>query len=119
MFMRNLLVFGLIFSINFFPMQMAFAETTVGSIETKAASLETKSITLEAVKRSNTLQEMDITFWQTMPFATLWTYLAERQISGAINPAMTTHWEIILPLAAVVSITNAWYYTHKVPPPNE
>ncbi|MBI5399219.1 hypothetical protein HZB07_01190 [Candidatus Saganbacteria bacterium] len=70
--------------------------------------------TVEAVKKANVWQEIDITFWQTMPFAIFWTHLAERQISNMIVPGAATRWEIILPISAVIALGNAWVHNRRL-----
>ena len=59
-------------------------------------------------------QEFDITFWQTLPFATLWGYFIDRQLSSLILPGSAAHWQAILPFAAFVSAGNAFIHARKV-----
>lgn len=52
-------------------------------------------------------QEVDITFWQTLPFAVFWGHLIERQISALILPGSPAHWNAIALFAVTVSLGNA------------
>ncbi|MFH1386194.1 MAG: hypothetical protein ABIH50_00825 [bacterium] len=64
--------------------------------------------TNEAEKR-NFWTEFDVTFWQTVPFATFWGYVIAAQVTpGAIN------WNIILAGTTAVSAGNAYLYARKV-----
>ena len=93
--------------IAYLSCQPVIAITIIPSVETTVMTKETKAVP------PNVLQEMDITFWQTLPFATFWTYLAERQISGYMTPGMETNWQIIFPVSAAISFGNAWVHSQK------
>lgn len=68
----------------------------------------TASTTAEASK-PNFLQEFDIVFWQTFPFAAFWSYAIAMQVAGggALN------WNNIAGVAAVVSAGNAYLHARK------
>jgi hypothetical protein len=51
--------------------------------------------------------EFDITFWQTLPFAAFWCYLAAAQFSPVVE------WQYVFPLAAAVSAVNAGVHARK------
>ncbi len=55
-------------------------------------------------------QEADITFWQTLPFATLWGYFIDSLVFSGSQP----HWVGIASFAAVVSAGNALIHARKV-----
>ncbi len=71
------------------------------------------SVTLEA-RTLNFWQEADITFWQTLPFAALWGYFIDRQLSSFMYPGSEAHWRVILPFAVVVSAGNAMLHAREV-----
>lgn len=50
----------------------------------------------------------EITFFQTFPFATLWGYFIDQQLSKLMFPGSTPHWNVILTFAGVVSAANAF-----------
>ena len=57
----------------------------------------------------NILTEFEITFWQTMPFAVFWGYVAASQLSpGALN------WTPVFAVALAVSAGNAYYHARQV-----
>jgi len=58
----------------------------------------------------NFLQELDITFWQTAPFAIFWLYNLDGWIAVAGHP----HWEAILAASAIVSFVNASIHAKDV-----
>jgi len=62
---------------------------------------------------SNYWQEFDITFWQTLPFATLFGYFIDRQLSTLMFPGSAVHWQAVLPFAVAVSAGNALINAHK------
>jgi hypothetical protein len=68
--------------------------------------------TLEASSKFH--QQFDITFWQTMPFATLWGYFIDRQLSNFMYPGSAAHWQVIIPFAVAVSATNAALHAQRV-----
>ena len=58
-------------------------------------------------------QEFDITFWQTLPFASLMGYFVDRHLSSIMFPAAAAHWQAILPFAIVISAGNAFIHAGK------
>ncbi|MBU0671670.1 MAG: hypothetical protein KJ732_01435 [Candidatus Margulisbacteria bacterium] len=62
--------------------------------------------TAEAATK-NYLQEVDVVFWQTLPFAALWGHFLERQLSSVAFPGSAAHWDVIMVFATAVSATNA------------
>lgn len=54
-------------------------------------------------------QEFDITFWQTLPFASFWGYVIGTQMAGggAVN------WNLIFPVVTGVSLLNANLHAKK------
>lgn len=66
-------------------------------------------LTLEANRQPNFLQEFDITFWQTLPFASFWGYVVGTQMAsgGAVN------WNLIFPVVTGVSLLNANLHAKK------
>ncbi|MFC1637537.1 hypothetical protein ACFL1W_00805 [Candidatus Margulisiibacteriota bacterium] len=63
---------------------------------------------------ANFWQEADITFWQTLPFATLWCHFADRQASTYMFPGSETHWEAVLVFATIISVSNALFHASEV-----
>ena len=61
----------------------------------------------------NFLQETDIVFWQTLPFATFWSYVIERSASSMMLPGAGPHWPVIIGLAVVISGGNAMIQAQK------
>ena len=78
-----------------------------------ARTLETSS-SVEASVEKNFLQEVDLTFWQTLPFAALWCFVVERQLSGIMYPGEAARWEAIITFAAVTSLGNALFSAGRV-----
>ncbi len=64
-------------------------------------------------------QEADITFWQTLPFATLWGHFIERQFSAIMFPGAAAHWNAIAAFATVVSAGNALIHAQRVTQKNK
>ncbi len=79
-----------------------------------AETAEVFSVTTAEARTSNFYQEFDITFWQTLPFATLWGYFVDRQLSSFMFPGSSAHWNAILTFAAVVSAGNAFLHSRRV-----
>ena len=54
--------------------------------------------------------EFDLTFWQTLPFATFWSYALAAQLdkSGAVN------WSPVLSAALLLSLGNAAVHAWRV-----
>lgn len=67
----------------------------------------------ETIEASSRWQEFDITFWQTFPFATIFGYVIERQLSVLMFPGQEARWEVIFPFAAVISGLNALLHTQR------
>jgi hypothetical protein len=69
----------------------------------------TSPVTQEVRMQANFLTEFDITFWQTLPFAALWTSLAATQLAsgGAVN------WNSVLYISAAASAVNAFVHAKK------
>jgi hypothetical protein len=74
--------------------------------------------TMEAVVPSNglakSLQETDITFWQTFPYATIWGYFIDAGTSNIFSLAGAPHWGPILGFSVGVAAVNAVLHTQKV-----
>jgi len=69
----------------------------------------TSLATQEVRSQTNFLTEFDITFWQTLPFAALWSSLAASQFTagGVVN------WNGVLCFSAAVSAVNAFAHAKK------
>lgn len=54
--------------------------------------------------------EFDLTFWQTLPFATFWSYAVANQLAhgGALN------WSPVMNAALLVSVANAVIHARNV-----
>ncbi len=63
--------------------------------------------------QANYLQEFDITFWQTLPFAAFWANLIDRQLATTIGLAGAPHWTAILGAAALISAANAAFSAER------
>lgn len=63
---------------------------------------------------SNFWLEFDVTFWQTLPFATLWVYFADSQLSRIMYPGAGPHWNAVLTFATILSAGNAWIHASEV-----
>ena len=75
-----------------------------------AATGEATSLSsLEVRPQANFLTEFDITFWQTLPFAALWSSFIASQLAagGAVN------WSHIGYFSAAVSAVNAALHAKK------
>jgi hypothetical protein len=74
--------------------------------ETVAA---TSPASREAGPRANFLTEFDITFWQTLPFITMWSSFAASQLAagGAVS------WNNVLYFSAAASAVNAFVHAKK------
>jgi hypothetical protein len=78
-----------------------------------AETLEASIITDEAGS-VNFWQEADITFWQTLPFATFWGFLIDGSLSGLLSVSGAPHWAAIVSVAAIISAGNAVSHARKV-----
>lgn len=83
--------------------------TSVFALTEEASFLATPE-----VRSTNFWTEADITFWQTLPFATLWSYFAERQLSNFMFPGAAPHWDAVIFIATVVSGGNAFFHSQRV-----
>jgi hypothetical protein len=76
-----------------------------------ADTLEAKSLVSGEAKQqtANFLTEFDITFWQTLPFAGLWSYFIASQLAGggAVN------WSHIGYFSVAASTLNAFIHAKK------
>lgn len=63
-------------------------------------------LALTGEAQSNLLTELDITFWQTLPFAALWSSLAASQF-GVVN------WGGVLGFSVAASAANAFLHARK------
>ena len=63
----------------------------------------------EVSRQTNFLTEFDITFWQTLPFAALWSSFAAAQLAagGPVN------WSAVLSFSAAASAVNAFAHAKK------
>lgn len=68
-----------------------------------------EAVTEEANFRSN----FEITFFQTFPFAVLWGYFIDQQLSNLMFPGTSPHWTAILTFAGGVSVANAFYSNYQ------
>jgi hypothetical protein len=62
----------------------------------------------------NFWQEFDITFWQTLPFATLGMYFVETQMSNIMFPGSEVHWNAIMLFSTIISAGNAFIQAGEV-----
>lgn len=72
------------------------------------------SLVTPSLAKTDFWQEADITFWQTLPFATLWGHLIERQFSALMFPGAAVHWNAVVAFATVVSAGNAIIHARRV-----
>jgi hypothetical protein len=64
--------------------------------------------TAEVSQKINFWTEFDITFWQTLPFATFWGYVVASQLSpGVVN------WSPVMNFALAVSVGNAIIHARR------
>ena len=78
-----------------------------------AETVEVSSLITAETGKAIFWQEVDITFWQTVPFATFWGYFLERQLSSLISPGTAVHWEVILPFTVLISAGNAYLHAKR------
>ena len=55
-------------------------------------------------------QEVDIVFWQTLPFAILWTHFLERQLSSRSE----ANWDLIISSSTFLAFWNGVMQAQKV-----
>lgn len=79
-----------------------------------AQTMESVSLITPEARTLNFIQEIDLTFWQTMPFGLMWGYFIDQQITSAFNLPDAPHWVPILSFSAVVSFLNAYRHSQKV-----
>ena len=69
--------------------------------------------TVEAVaapaRQTNFLTEFDITFWQTLPFAALWSSV----IAGQLAPGGAVNWNQVAYVSLAVASINAYLHAKK------
>ena len=95
--------------------------TPVFSETKEAAPLETTTLEVSSVvtpevtaTKHNYLQELDITFWQTLPFAAFWGHFIDKQLSHYLSVSGAPHWGVILSFATIVSMGNASIHSRRV-----
>jgi hypothetical protein len=71
-----------------------------------------RAVTDEAMT-PNLWQEFDITFWQTLPFATLFGYFIDRQLSSYMFPGSEVHWQAVMTFSVIISAGNAFLHTNQ------
>jgi|GEM_PF-1293240 len=79
-----------------------------------AETMEASSLATAEAAGGKFLQQFDIVFWQTLPFAALWGHVLDRQLSSFMYPGSAAHWEVIVPFAIAVSATNALLHARRV-----
>ena len=85
------------------------------TLEVNVVSNEvTTTSSLEPLNVGKFWQEFDITFWQSLPFATLWGHLFERQAANYLYPGIAARWDVIMTFAVVTSVGNAWFHASSV-----
>ncbi|MBN2057850.1 MAG: hypothetical protein JW782_03535 [Candidatus Saganbacteria bacterium] len=85
---------------------------------TTAPTLPATAVSSEA-GQVNFLQEFDITFWQTLPFAALWSSFAERRLSEMLFPGQGMRWQAVALSTLIISTANAWLHASQVVSENE
>ncbi|MFH1541903.1 MAG: hypothetical protein ABIE84_02295 [bacterium] len=78
------------------------------------AFCETATPEAQPQPEHNFWQEFDITFWQGLPWITIWTHFAERQIQAQQNPGQPANWTVILSASTVLSAINAYQHSRRV-----
>ena len=63
----------------------------------------------ESAHQTNFLTEADITFWQTLPFAALWSSL----IAGQLTPGGAVNWSGVAYVSIAVAAVNAVLHAKK------
>ena len=87
---------------------LTFVITPVVAETAEAASF----VPLEA-NSHDFYQELDITFWQTLPFAAFWGHFVDSQVSNYLFPGTSPHWDVIVAFATIVSAGNAYFHARK------
>jgi len=82
-----------------------------------AETIEVSSVTTAEGHVFNFWQEFDITFFQTLPFATFWGYVLDQQFSNLMSLGSQPHWNGVFAFATVVSVGNAWIQANRVVSP--
>jgi len=59
--------------------------------------------------QANFLTEFDITFWQTLPFAALWSSLA----ASVVTPGGAVNWGGVMGFSVGASALNAWLHARR------
>ena len=78
-----------------------------------AQTLEAYSLATPEAVSGKFLQQFDIVFWQTLPFAALWGHFFDRQISAYMFPGSSAHWQAIASFAVAVSTVNAYLHARR------
>lgn len=102
--------FSVLLLLVFFSSSFAVSNEVVSTSTQEVAAASTREVTVASI---NFWQECDITFWQTAPFAVFWTGLLDTQLSSYLGIVGATHWEIVLPVAIVISAGNAYLHASK------
>ncbi|MFA6169347.1 MAG: hypothetical protein WCW67_04325 [Candidatus Margulisiibacteriota bacterium] len=97
----RLITIGLICLLAISPVLATTAEV--------AAAVPAPVVASTEAKPANFLTEFDIVFWQTAPFAALWTYVFDRLIFSS----QPVHWDAIGILGTVISVGNASIRANK------
>ncbi len=63
----------------------------------------------DEARGANFLTEFDITFWQTLPFAALWSSLAV----SAVSPGGAVGWGGVMGFSVAASAANAFLHAKK------
>ena len=66
------------------------------------------------VEAHNFWQEIDIIFFQTLPFAAFWGHVLDQNICANLAISGAPHWNAIVGFAVVVSAVNAKMHAQKV-----
>ena len=70
---------------------------------------ETMEAVPSAARQTNFLTEADITFWQTLPFAALWSSI----IAGQLSPGGAVNWSQVAYVSIAVAAVNAYLHAKK------
>ena len=69
----------------------------------------TSTVTQEVRTQANFLTEFDITFWQTLPFAALWSYF----VAAQLTPGGVVNWGHVGYFSVGASALNAFVHAKK------
>ena len=73
-----------------------------------------QTIEVTSLKQHSFLQETDMVFWQTMPFAVFWAHFIDRQMANYYYPGTEANWTAIVSWAGLISLANALVSARKV-----